>query len=131
MGRPTKCFILDRRAVNRLMAFARVIPPAVKLAPGRQVRALRTYLRLPQAALASLSGIPQETISRLEAGRRSMRLATIRRLFDAMECDTLVLPLPRRRLGDAIAESELAELGPDPPWPWPWPLSERRVEKRS
>lgn len=128
MGRPTKCLIPDRRAVNRLMVFARSIHPALKLTPGRYLRALRTYLRLPQAALASMSGIPQETISRLEAGRRGIRLATIFRLFDAMECDALVLPLPRRRLGDAISESELAELGPDPPWPWPWPVRERRFE---
>lgn len=71
------------------------------------MRALRSALRMSQAQLSRRCGVPQAHIARLEAGSVDVQLATLRRLFDAMFCDLLILPLPRQRPGDALAEREL------------------------
>ena len=84
--------------------------------PAQYVRALRAYLKMSQADLARLSGISQANIARVEAERKGVRLATIFRLLDAMECDMLVLPLPRRRLGDIVWERDPNKEKPGKPW---------------
>jgi transcriptional regulator with XRE-family HTH domain len=59
---------------------------------------------MSQAALARRSGLPQAHIARLETGKTDVQIPTLQRLFAAMFCDLLVLPLPRKRPGDALAE---------------------------
>lgn len=68
------------------------------------LRAMRSALRMSQAQLARRAGIPQAHIARLEAGRFDPRLSTLKRLFDVLFCDLLVLPRPRKRPGDVLAE---------------------------
>lgn len=62
---------------------------------------------MSQAQLARRSGVAQAHIARLEVGAIDPKLATMQRLFDAMFCDLLILPRPRKRPGDALAEQEL------------------------
>ena len=66
--------------------------------------------------LSRRSGVPQAHIARIEAGAPSVQLATLRRLFNAMFCDLLVLPLARKRPSDALAERELERFVGQGPW---------------
>lgn len=59
---------------------------------GRRIREIREEFGLSQQELSSRSGIPQESLSRLENGRRDPRLDTLRRLaagFDIALSDLL------------------------------------------
>lgn len=59
---------------------------------------------MSQAQLARRAGVDQSHIARIELGKVEADLATLRRLFDALLCDLLVIPRPRLELGDALAE---------------------------
>ena len=62
---------------------------------------------MSQSQLARRAGIPRAHIARLEAGAIDARLSTLRRLFDAMFCDLVVLPMARQRPSEAIAMRRL------------------------
>jgi hypothetical protein len=51
--------------------------------------------------------VPQAHLARLEGGENECNVATLRRLFDAMFCDLLILPLPRKRPSDVLAERRI------------------------
>ncbi len=55
-----------------------------RLAAGQRLRALRERAGLSQLALAAASGITNDTICRLELGRRAPQAATIERLARAL-----------------------------------------------
>jgi transcriptional regulator with XRE-family HTH domain len=71
---------------------------------------------MSQARLARRCGIPQAHIARLESGKLDIQLSTLRRLFDAMFCDLVVVPRPRKRPNDALAEQELERPRLRTPW---------------
>lgn len=107
MGRLTRVSIIHRRALNQVMLYTGRAPAQAFLGPHVLVRALRSALRMSQAHLARRCGIPQAHLARLESGAIDVQLKTLRRLFDALFCDVLILPKPRTRPGDAIAERDL------------------------
>ena len=53
------------------------------------MRALREWAGLTQLALSAASGITNDTICRLELGRRSPQAATIERLAKALDVEPL------------------------------------------
>jgi transcriptional regulator with XRE-family HTH domain len=53
-------------------------------ASGQRLRALREEAELSQLALAAASGITNDTICRIELGRRAPQAATIERLARAL-----------------------------------------------
>ncbi len=63
-------------------------------------------MRMSQQKLSIRCGIDQAEISRIERGGTSPRLDTLRRLFDGLFCDLLILPRPRKRPTDALGEIE-------------------------
>ena len=63
---------------------------AARLRIGTRLRQLRESARLSQEQLSARSGLPQETISRLESGVRTPRLATFKKLARG-----LALPLDK------------------------------------
>ena len=99
--------ILHKRALNQAIIHAGRIPTEALMTPGILVRALRSALLMSQAHLAKRCGIPQAHIALVEAGKTNVQWATIVRLCDAMFCDLLILPRPRKRPGDALAERYL------------------------
>ena len=107
MGRISAVSIIHRRALNQAIIYAGRVPTKLIIEPAVFVRALRCALRMSQAQLSRRSGIPQGLIAQLEAGIADSRVSTIRRLFDTMFCDMLVLPRPRKRPGDVLAERRL------------------------
>jgi transcriptional regulator with XRE-family HTH domain len=62
--------------------------------PDGFLRMLRQRLQFTQDELARKAGMPQVQVSRLESAADA-RLSTWRRVFDAMGCDLVVLPIPR------------------------------------
>lgn len=56
-----------------------------RLASGARLRAIRERAKLSQLALAEASGITNDTICRIELGRRAPQAATIARLAKALD----------------------------------------------
>jgi transcriptional regulator with XRE-family HTH domain len=73
---------------------------------GRMLRESRVRARLTQRQLAEKSGIPQETIARIERGRADPRVKTLDRLLEACEFGLEVMP----RLGIGIDRTQIDEL---------------------
>jgi transcriptional regulator with XRE-family HTH domain len=73
---------------------------------GRMVREVRARAHLTQRQLAGKSGIPQETIARIERGRSDPRVNTLDRLLEACEFGLEVMP----RLGIGIDRTQIQEL---------------------
>ncbi|MFA6003895.1 MAG: helix-turn-helix domain-containing protein [Elusimicrobiota bacterium] len=107
MGRRTRVSIIHQRGLNQAIIYAGRVPRQALLEPRILVRALRSALRMSQAVLAGRSGVPQAHIARLETGQIDIQLSTLQRLLRAMFCGLMVLPLPRKRPGDALAEQQL------------------------
>ena len=72
---------------------------------GRMVREARQRAKLTQRQLAAKSGIPQETIARIERGRSDPRVTTLDRLLEACEFGLEVMP----RLGIGIDRTQIYE----------------------
>jgi len=70
-------------------------------AAARILRNARRRARLTQRALASASGMPQETIARIESGTTQPRFDTLARLLDACGFELEVMP----RLGLGVDRS--------------------------
>jgi transcriptional regulator with XRE-family HTH domain len=73
---------------------------------GRMVREARRRAKLTQRQLAAKSGIPQETIARIERGRADPRVTTLDRLLEACEFGLEVMP----RLGIGIDRTQIRDL---------------------
>lgn len=72
---------------------------------GRMVREARRRARLTQRDLARKSGIPQETIARIERGRSDPRVNTLDRLLAACDFGLEVMP----RIGIGIDRTQIRE----------------------
>lgn len=72
---------------------------------GRMVRDARRRAQFTQRGLAAKSGIPQETIARIERGRVDPRITTLDRLLEA--CGYGLESMPR--LGIGIDRTQIAE----------------------
>lgn len=74
-----------------------------RLASGQRLRALRERAELSQLALGAASGITNDTICRIELGRRAPQAATIDRLAKALGVE------PERFVSDEPDVPSLAE----------------------
>ncbi len=72
---------------------------------GRMLRYARSRARLTQRALAAKTGIPQETIARIERGRVDPRMGTLDRLLEGCGYGLEVEP----RLGIGIDRTQIDE----------------------
>lgn len=73
---------------------------------GRMLREARARAGLTQRELAAKSGIPQETIARIERGRAEPRVKTLDRLLDGCGYGLEVMP----RLGKGVDRTQIREL---------------------
>ncbi len=64
---------------------------AERVEVGKRIRGIRERLGLSQEEVAERSGVPQESLSRIENGHRDPRLDTLRRLACALEMDVSAL----------------------------------------
>ena len=96
---------------------------------GRMVREARKRAQLTQRELAAKSGIPQETIARIERGRSDPRVNTLDRLLAACEFGLEVMP----RLGIGIDRTQIhssLELTPEERLAWALDADQHYVELR-
>lgn len=68
------------------------------LSIGQWVALIRTQLRMSQRVLARRAGIPQSTISSLEQSKKQPNLTTIKKVFNALFCDLLMIPIPNESI---------------------------------
>jgi predicted transcriptional regulator len=73
---------------------------------GRMLRHARRRAALTQRQLAAKTGIPQESIARIEAGRVDPRVGTLDRLLEG--CGFGLEPLPR--LGIGVDRTQIHDL---------------------
>ena len=116
MGKSTKVSVVHRRSLNQVVIYVSRAPLQARHEAAVYVRALRSALHMSQAYLSRRSGVPQSHIALIESGRADPRIGTVRRLFDAMFCDLMVLPRPRKRPGDVLADRYLERPDWRPLW---------------
>ena len=63
---------------------------------------LRKRLRMSQRTLAKRAKIPQATVSRIESGRTTPTLATLEKIFRALFCEIVIIPLPIHDLDQLV-----------------------------
>lgn len=73
----------------------------VEVTPGESVRILRELQELSQNELATMTGIPQSTISAIENGRVNLGVERAKVLARALRCHPAVLVFPGWETGDA------------------------------
>ncbi len=66
----------------------------IDVSPGESVRIIRELQELTQKELASLSGIPQSTISAIERDRINLGVERAKQLARALKCHPSVLVFP-------------------------------------
>lgn len=74
------------------------------MTPTRWLKAIRHELKMNQRQLARRSGMAPVNVARIEGGKVDVRWSTLERLFWAMECDMVLLPLPKRRPKDIVVQ---------------------------
>jgi transcriptional regulator with XRE-family HTH domain len=104
MPRQTKVPLAHRRALNKALTQDAVPPAALRLSAGAWVRTLRAALHMTQAQLAERAGLTQAHVALIENGKIDPQLGTLKALFDALFCDCVLLPVPRARPGDIVAQ---------------------------
>lgn len=108
MGRTIRVSVAHQQVINQTVNFAGHVPSRIRLlTAGAFVRGFRSALRMSQEQLSRRCGVPRAHITRLEGGSVDAQLSTLGRIFDALFCDLLILPLPRRRPGDVLSDRRL------------------------
>lgn len=112
---------LDRMQARRHLdrRFDRLRPLADEPRPHRGwIRAIRDALGMSSTELAARMGVSQSTIAQLERNevRETIKVETLRRAADALDCDLIYALLPRRSLNDLVTSQArrkaAAALGP-------------------
>lgn len=67
-----------------------------QIKPGFLVGLIRKRLRMSQQTLARRAKLPQPMISRIEAGKVEPSITTLKKIFDALYCDVVMIPVPRK-----------------------------------
>lgn len=95
-----------RAALDERFAAWRQLPAKGAKPHGGWVRAIREALGMRADDLADRMGISQPSLTRLESNERSgsVRLDTLQRAADALECDVVYALVPRRSLEQMVNE---------------------------
>lgn len=107
---------LQRLALNEWLLHAGRAPERPALRPGALIKLLRARLRMSQAELGRRCGLAQSHVARIESGALDPQWSTLIRVLDALFCGAALLPLPRKRPSDALAQ---ARVDGDPRAAWP------------
>ena len=92
--------IVDEMALSRLKP-----PPETKAhepSHGDWIRILRDSLRMTQAELASRAKITQPHLAGIESGKTDPQISTLKRIFEAMSCDLVLEPRPRKPIKEVL-----------------------------
>jgi transcriptional regulator with XRE-family HTH domain len=64
---------------------------------------------MSQRTLARRAKVPQPTLSRIESGKTNPNLATLEKIYKALFCDFVLLPLPWRDI-DQIVQQQIRRI---------------------
>lgn len=87
------------------MALSRLSPPETQThepSPGDWIRILRDSLRMTQAELANRAKITQPHLAGIESGKTDPQISTVKRIFEAMSCDLVLEPRPRKPVKELL-----------------------------
>jgi len=70
------------------------------LSIGELVAIIRKQLGMSQKVLAKRAQIPQSTVSRIEQGKKTPQLTTVRKILAALSCDLLLVPVSTESIDD-------------------------------
>jgi predicted DNA-binding mobile mystery protein A len=87
------------------MALSRLTSPETKThepSHGDWIRILRDSLRMTQAELASRAKITQPHLAGIESGKTDPQISTLKRIFEAMSCDLVLEPRPRKPIKEVL-----------------------------
>lgn len=98
---------MARRRLNIVdeMALARLSPAAAKThepSHGDWIRILRESLRMTQAELARRAKMTQPHLAGIESGKTDPQISTLKRIFEAMSCDLVLEPRPRKPIKEVL-----------------------------
>lgn len=95
-----------RAALDKRFMAWRQLPAKGAKPHGGWVRAIREALGMRAEDLADRMGVSQPSLTRLESNERtgSVRLDTLQRAADALECDVVYALVPRRALEQMVNE---------------------------
>jgi len=100
-----KKHMIARRALDRRLVSWRALPPSATARPtGGWVRAIRDALGMSAGDLATRMGVAQVSVTKLEASERAgrVRLDTLERAANALDCDLVYALVPRRSLDEQV-----------------------------
>ncbi len=60
---------------------------------GELIAMIRNQLKMSQRVLAKRAKVPQSTISNLEKSKKQPNLATLKKVFQALFCDLIIIPV--------------------------------------
>ena len=69
---------------------------------GEWIKILRTALRMTQAELANRAKVTQPHLGRIEGGKIDPRTNTLRRIFQALSCDFVIMPRPKKDIKEVL-----------------------------
>ena len=87
------------------MALSRLGPPDTEThepSPGDWIKILRNSLRMTQAELASRAKVSQPHLVGIENGKTDPQISTVKRIFEAMSCDLVLEPRPRKPIKELL-----------------------------
>ena len=95
--------VLTRRQLDARLTRLRLLGDQQRPHRG-WIRAVRDALGMSSTALASRMGISQQTVSEMERSENldTIKLETLRRVADALECDLVYALVPRTSLDDSV-----------------------------
>jgi predicted DNA-binding mobile mystery protein A len=88
------------------MALSRLTPAGSQAiyepSPADWIRILRTSLRMTQAELARRAKISQPHLAGIESGKTDPQISTLKRIFEAMSCDLVLQPRPKKHIKELL-----------------------------
>ncbi len=101
MARKRRLNILEEMALSRLPATPEP-QPLWEPSYGDWIRIVRNALRMTQAELARRAGVSQSHLANIEKGKTDPQVSTLRKIFNAMSCDVVVEPRPRKPIDEIL-----------------------------
>ena len=97
--------VYSEHLLDRFVSYGRRAPEGLEALPVHVlVRMGRRALRMTQAQLAKRAGMPQSHLAVIEKGRVDVKLATLRKIFKALQGDLVIVARFRRTPASVVAE---------------------------
>lgn len=103
---------LARKKLDLAGGWWRDMLPAVPMPPrGGWISAIRTALGMSQTDLARRLGVRPSSIAKMESSERAgtIRMETLRRAADSLECDLVIALVPRSPLQSMVEQERLRQ----------------------